>query len=240
MPVAAISVNWTKTAPVFSHPKKVIIEKMGRRAFEMIRKRIQDTGMTGDGQKVPPYRDSWFIITTKDPRFDGGQPSSLVMTDKGLSNTKRGGTTRVYTGGYAEAKADLGSTGMIGTLTGDMWRSGHIVVTRLGKNKPGMVVRVGFRGSSITSVYKARATNKKGKSRIKTFKKRIKNITKANQFERRDKEGKRTKTAQFQMMSLTRIEGGRLAADYLKGIKLLGNTVSSRPARTRKAGFKRR
>ena len=229
MAVATISAKWTKTAPSFSHPKKVIIEKMGRRAFKMISKRIQDTGKTGDGEKVPPYRKSWFIASAKDPRFDGGHKSSLVMTKDGLKNTKRGGTTRLFKT-YAEAKDELGAQGQIGTLTGDMWRAGHVVIAGAGKKSPkGVTVRVTFKGASITSVTQtAVSTNIKTKKvKMKTHRKRIKNVTKANQFERRDKRGKRTKTAQFQMMSVTRAEFSKLSADYLKGIKLIGSSAPS-------------
>jgi len=216
-------VRWSKTLKGKMPTNAYLMAKVGQRAFDMIRDRITKTGMLHTGQKLPKYSDGWAIVPLNDQRFSGGELSRLVMTDKGPRFVDgKEPVSRIFRGGYAEAKASAGGgRHSDGDLTGDMWDNGRVTLGI--RKKHGVVIAIGFIGSSVVTTTKiAHSTNIKTRQvKYRTKRVRITNQKKADALQRRKADGTRTKVPQFELMGLTDREFAIIARAYLDGIQLL-------------------
>ena len=196
-----IQVKWVKKLRI--HPPRAATLKtdLGVAAFHAIRVRVLATQKLGTGEALPRYRKGWFIAAADDPRYvvAGSEPTRMTMTDAGVRFAKGPPRQRLWREGYPAAKGKLPRSLSDGRLSGTMWEHGRVT---LGTSGGGQVIRIGFGGRG----------GKKGA---------LTNQAKADAFQRRTSEGKRTVTPQFALMSLTRDEASDLFAAYTRGLRLL-------------------
>ena len=218
-----IKVRWSKNLKGKMPKLGFLQARVGQLAFGLIRDRVEGSGKLHDGSRLPKYAEGWFIVPFSDSRFKGGEPTRLVMGENGPAYSDKV-ASRLFRGGYAEAKAAAGGKGRRsdGSLTGDMWKHGRVTIGV--RSKTGLTIAIGFIGSTTIARFKVPHSSnlKTRKVKYKTKKVTVTNQQKADALQRRKPRGDRTRKAQFQLMGLTDGEFARVMEAYAKGIQWFG------------------